>query len=126
MNNVLVVDDEKEICMLLTGMMKKLGFDTSYANNIEEGKLKLRSSEYNVVFLDLNLPDGLGFHLIEEVEDSNPNAKIIVISAYDGNIEKQRAKSEGADFFIAKPFSKQSVTEALLQLNVPFNKLNKS
>lgn len=121
MNRILVVDDEVEICLLLTGMMKKLGFKTAFANSFSDGKLKLSETEFSLVFLDLNLPDGLGFHLIDDVEKNNPKAKIIIISAYDGNIERQRAKIEGADYFIAKPFSKKSILHALEELNVPFS-----
>jgi len=120
MDNILVVDDETEICLLLTSMMRKLGFNTAYANNLEEGKSKLKESEYQVVFLDLNLPDGLGFHLIDDVESNNPKAKIIIISAYDGNVEQQRAKAEGAHYFIPKPFSKQSIIDALNELNISY------
>jgi len=120
MSNVLVIDDEKEICLLLTSMMNKLGFDSDFANSMEESRQKLQSGKYEIVFLDLNLPDGLGFHLIEDVEAANSQAKIIIISAYDGNVERQRARAEGADYFIAKPFSKQAIVEALSELNVPF------
>lgn len=120
MSNVLVIDDEKEICLLLTSMMNKLGFDSDFANSMEESRQKLQSGKYEIVFLDLNLPDGLGFHLIEDVEAANPETKIIIISAYDGNVERQRARAEGADYFIAKPFSKQAIVDALSDLNVPF------
>lgn len=120
MSKVLVVDDEKEICLLLSSMMRKLGFMSDHGYSISEGKDKLSNNSYDIVFLDLNLPDGIGFHLIKSVKDSNPKAKIIIISAYDGNIERQRAISEGADYFIPKPFSKQMVVTALSELEVSY------
>ncbi|MDX1628364.1 MAG: response regulator [Fulvivirga sp.] len=118
MGNVLVVDDEMEICLLLSSMMKKMGFSTNYATSLSEAREKLKESHYSIVFLDLNLPDGLGFHLIREIDKRSNTTKVIMISAYDGNIEQQRAKEEGADYFIPKPFSKHAVVEALEQLNV--------
>lgn len=121
MSKVLVVDDEKEICLLLSSMMKKLGFSSDHGHTVAEGGDKLNSHHYDIVFLDLNLPDGIGFHLIETVKKSNPSAKIIIISAYDGNVERQRARSEGADYFLPKPFSKQAVVNALDELNVSYS-----
>ncbi|MEP2772623.1 MAG: response regulator [Fulvivirga sp.] len=120
MSRALVVDDEKEICLLLSSMMKKLGFASDHGHSLSEGKSKLTTNEYDIVFLDLNLPDGIGFHLIDTVKGSNPKAKVIIISAYDGNVERQRAISQGADYFIPKPFSKKAVVDALDNLNVSY------
>ncbi len=120
MSRALVVDDEKEICLLLSSMMKKLGFASDHGHSLSEGRTKLSNSEYDIVFLDLNLPDGIGFHLIDKVKESSPGAKVIIISAYDGNVERQRATSQGADYFIAKPFSKKAVVDALDQLNISY------
>lgn len=121
---ILVVDDEVEICLLLSGMLKKLSFDAGYAHSVSEGLRKLSDKVYDVVFLDLNLPDGLGFHLIPEVKKSNPGAKVIIISAYDGNVERQKAKVEGADFFIPKPFNKKMIVNALEELEISHSSQN--
>lgn len=115
---ILVVDDEVEICLLLSGLLKKLGFNAEYAHTVSEGLERLAAREYDIVFLDLNLPDGLGFHLIPEVKKSNPHAKVIIISAYDGNVERQKARTEGASFFIPKPFNKQMIVNALEELEI--------
>lgn len=120
MNRALVVDDEKEICLLLSSMLKKLGFSSDHGHSLSEGKSKLRTNNYDIVFLDLNLPDGIGFQLIDTVKVSNPKAKVIIISAYDGNVERQRAIAQGADYFIPKPFSKKTVVDALDELNVSY------
>ncbi|UII26465.1 response regulator [Fulvivirga maritima] len=118
---ILVVDDEVEICLLLSGMLKKLGFQTTYAHSVEEGAKKIKANKYDLVFLDLNLPDGLGFHLIPKVLEENKDSKVIIISAYDGNIERQRATAEGADFFIPKPFNKKMIMDALEELHVTYS-----
>lgn len=116
---ILVVDDEVEICLLLSGMLRKMGFGAEYAHSVSEGIDKIGKREYDVVFLDLNLPDGLGFHLIPKVKKANPNSKVIIISAYDGSVERQRAMSEGAHFFIPKPFNKKMIVNALEELHIP-------
>ncbi|MEX2336641.1 MAG: response regulator [Fulvivirga sp.] len=115
---ILVVDDEVEICLLLSGMLRKMGFGTEYAHSVSEGIEKVSENDFDVIFLDLNLPDGLGFHLIPKVKLENPNSKIVIISAYDGNIERERASAEGAHFFIPKPFNKKMIVNALEEMQV--------
>lgn len=115
---ILVVDDEVEICLLLSGMLRKMGFGTEYAHSVSEGIQKVSENDFDVIFLDLNLPDGLGFHLIPKVKSENPNSKIVIISAYDGNIERERAAAEGAHFFIPKPFNKKMIVNALQEMQV--------
>lgn len=119
-SKILVVDDETEICLLLTEMLRKLGFDTEYAQNVKDARHRLDTNNYDLVFLDLNLPDGLGFHLISDVHTTSPASKVIVISAYDGNIERQRANAEGADYFIPKPFNKKMILGALNELKISY------
>lgn len=118
--SVLVVDDEVEICLLLAGMLQKLGFKAQCVHTIADAKAKVQEEKFNLVFLDLNLPDGLGFHLIDKAKKSNPHLKIIIISAYDSNIERKRAETEGANYFLPKPFNRQMIREALSEINVSF------
>jgi CheY-like chemotaxis protein len=115
--SVLVVDDEVEICLLLAGMLEKLGFKAQCVHTIADASKKVKEEMFNLVFLDLNLPDGLGFHLIEKAKKSNPDMKIIIISAYDSNIERKRAEAEGANYFLPKPFNRQMIREALAEIN---------
>ena len=60
MGNVLVVDDEKDICMLLMAQLQKLGFQVTYCLTIREANIKLSTTSFDLMFIDLNLPDGSG------------------------------------------------------------------
>src|SRR6218665_1435200 len=104
MEKVLLVDDEVEICILLSGILQREGFITSYALSLKEARERLASESFEVIFLDLNLPDGIGYQLIPSIKDKSEKAKIIVVSAHD--VENKKVRQEGADFFIAKPFTK--------------------
>jgi len=117
MPNVLVVDDEKDICLLLTGILDKEGFGTTYALTLEEAKVKLSLEKFEAAFIDINLPDGMGFKLIPIIKEKNTGSKVIIISAYD--IGLGIASGQGADYLIKKPFSRSIVLTALeeLQLN---------
>lgn len=117
-NQVLVVDDEEEICLLLSGILKKSGLNVSCAYDIKSAQEVLNSSKFNIVFVDLKLPDGTGYDLFTSIKRKIIDIKIIVISAFDS--EKEKSLQEGADYFISKPFTKQDVLEALeiLKINV--------
>jgi len=116
----LIVDDEVEICLLLTSMLRRLGFNAEYAHDVKSASKRIQQNNFKTVFVDLNLPDGNGFDLFPEIKNQDDNVKIIVISAYDN--EKDRSLENGADYFISKPFSRDTVFKALESLEVSVNK----
>lgn len=116
MSNVLLVDDEKDICLLLSGILEKEGFETTYVMNLKDAKSKLAEDQYSAAFIDLNLPDGMGSQLIPIIKANNSKTKIIIISAYDVGLGK--ASREGADYLIKKPFSRSIVLSALDELHL--------
>ena len=115
---VLIVDDETDICLLLSGLLRRLGYQPTCAHFIEEGRQCLLSQHFDAVFLDLNLPDGLGFDLLSLIRQQPTDTKIIMISAFDGQAERRRATEQGADYFIGKPFTRLSVETALQTIQV--------
>ncbi|GAB2567093.1 response regulator transcription factor [Spirosoma areae] len=115
---ILIVDDEADICLLLSGLLRRLGYQPTCAHFIEEGKQCLITQKFDAVFLDLNLPDGIGFDLLPVIKKDQIEAKIIMISAFDGQGERRRATEQGADYFIGKPFTRRSVEIALQTIQV--------
>lgn len=113
---VLIIDDEADICLLLSGLLRRLGYQPTCAHFIEEGRQCLSSQRFDAVFLDLNLPDGLGFDLLPFIRQGQQQAKVIMISAFDGQAERRKAAEQGADDFIGKPFTRRSVEIALNKL----------
>lgn len=116
-NKILVVDDEADICLLLTGMLKKIGYETIQANTLNDGWLQLLKESPIMVFLDLNLPDGSGLELLSRIKLLNSNIDVVIISAHDDEGERQQAKELGANRFIGKPLSRIAIMEALTALN---------
>lgn len=116
MQRVLLIDDETEICFLLSNVIKRAGGECDMAHSLEEGRARLSSGEYGAIFLDIHLPDGLGYDLIPEVRSHQPEARVIAISAVDN--ERFNATERGADLFIPKPFDKQSILQGLRQLGL--------
>jgi len=113
---VLLVDDEKEICFLLHTMLGRSGAKCRSAYSLAGAQEALAMDRYDLVFLDINLPDGLGYSLIPSIRRELPNARIIAISALD--YEKDRAVERGADLFVSKPFNRSTILSALQRLGV--------
>jgi two-component system, OmpR family, response regulator len=110
---ILIIDDETDICFLLAGMLNRVGHTVTCAHLIEEARRCIQRQEFDAIFLDLNLPDGIGFDLLPVIKTGQENVKVIMISAFDGNAERRRAIEQGADYFIGKPFTRSSVEQAL-------------
>ncbi|MBL7875598.1 MAG: response regulator [Cyclobacteriaceae bacterium] len=117
--NVLVVDDEIDICVLVTKYLQRRGARADYALSIKEGLFKTTVTPYDLYLIDLNLADGTGYELIEKLRSMQVSSKIIMISAHDAEAKKAIAK--GADYFLPKPLSKKAIDEALHQVNFSSN-----
>lgn len=105
----IIIDDELEICMLLTATLKGYGIKAFFALTLAEGYAKIDHENPLLVFLDINLPDGSGLDGLEHIVKKHPHTKVVMISAYDTDKERNVAKNNGAYDFIGKPFSAEKV-----------------
>ncbi|GAA0879317.1 hypothetical protein GCM10009119_22850 [Algoriphagus jejuensis] len=111
MKNALIIDDEVDLCKLLSLQLKSLGIPNEYVNTIRDAKEKFRVNPYAIIFLDLNLTDGTGFEMLDFMSAFPKRQKVIVISAYDN--EREKVLTQGADFFLPKPFTKKQVAQII-------------
>lgn len=110
---MLIIDDEVDICYLLSGILKQKNCQTNYVNSLAEATLEMKKSSPLIVFLDNHLPDGLGIDFVEHIKNYYPTTKIIMITAYDTITDRQQAIKKGVDIFIGKPFTKEAINNAL-------------
>jgi two-component system, OmpR family, response regulator len=113
---VLIVDDEIDICYLLSVILKQRNLAPKYVNTLSDAELALKRETPAILFLDNHLPDGLGVDFIKFVKENYPSVKVILITAYDSLVEKQAALHEGADYFIGKPFTKAIINDTVDRL----------
>lgn len=110
---VLIVDDEMDICYLLTGMFRNKNVPSKYANSLAEAQVLMQKDNPSILILDNHLPDGLGVQFLEYVKKYYPDTKIIMITAHDTQSDKNIALKKGADYFIGKPFSISAVKKTI-------------
>ncbi len=111
--NALIVDDEMDVCYLLSSILKYKNLQTRYVNSIGEAKRALKEDLPSIIFLDNHLPDGFGMNFIDEIKRLNPEVKIVMITAHDTNNDRNRAYEHGVDQFIGKPFTRDSIFSAI-------------
>src|SRR6476660_1210480 len=112
----LIVDDEIDVCYLLSSILKHKNLQASYVNSIDEAKRVLKEDHHSIIFLDNHLPDGFGINFIGEIRKLNPRVKIVMITAHDTNNDKHRAYDQGVDQFIGKPFTRENILNAIENL----------
>ena len=111
----LIVDDETDICYLLSNILKQKNIQTVFAGSLAEADKVLQSSGYfYYVFLDNHLPDGLGINQIKRWKEKFPSTHLIMITAHDSYEERRKASKDGADDFISKPFSKEIILNSIV------------
>ncbi|MFT3935804.1 MAG: response regulator [Chitinophagaceae bacterium] len=116
MPNALIIDDETDIWILLSKLLRKHSLTTYYVNNLEAATKRFAQEVPSIIFLDNQLPDGLGLDFIQFVKTNYPQTKVVMITAFDLEEGRARAIKEGADLFLSKPFSSESIHDCVTKL----------
>lgn len=112
---VLIIEDEGDMCLLLNIMLNGKEMELDHVKSLASAEEYLQKQQPPVVILDNKLPDGFGIDFINFIKTNHPSAKIIMISGYDGSA-KDVALYNGADIFLEKPFTKNQLYDAIMQL----------
>ncbi len=110
---VMIIEDEKDLCLMLSNILKKHNFFPSCVNSLREAKYQIKKINPEILFLDNHLPDGSGSDFIGQVKKLCPFTKIIMMTAHDSPREVHKAFTKGADYFISKPFNTATIQNML-------------
>jgi DNA-binding NtrC family response regulator len=106
MPRLLVVDDEESICFSMSEYFSLQGYKVDTASEIEEAEKLLGATNYKVVIQDLRLTitnNQNGLDMIKMIREHNPQARIVVLTAYGSPEIEDEARRNGADAFLRKP-----------------------
>ena len=110
---ILVIDDDKLVCSSIANVSRTLGYNSAQAFTLEEGLDAVRADPYDIVFLDVRMPDGNGIDIIPQICRNTGSPEVIVITAYGDPDSVDLALSRGAWDYIEKPFSKTDLAQLL-------------
>lgn len=113
MANILIIDDDRMLCDLLCRQISRMEHEPTYALDIEDGLREVTSKNYDVVYLDVNLPDGNGLDILPRIRKVPSSPEVIIFTAEGDPEGAELAIESGAWDYIEKP---SSVKEMLLPL----------
>ena len=110
---VLVINDESDTNLLVTRALRNKGYLIDHAKGLEDGKMLFEGLKPDLLFLDINLPDGNGLTQIGYFKKELPAVKVCMISA---NEDINKAYDYNADGILSKPFSLLQIIEKTKEL----------
>jgi len=115
---ILIVDDEPNIVMSLEFLMRKNGYDVSIARNGTEALEAVDRVCFDVILLDVMMPDVDGFQVCRHVKSlpAQRHTKVVFLSAKSKDDDVRKGYEVGADLYIAKPFSTRQLVEKVRAL----------
>lgn len=108
--NVLVIEDDPSVRTLVKAVLEKNEYQVDIAETAESGEEHAVDNNYDIIILDLGLPDGDGFDLCKSMRDQEITTPVLILSAEQETDVKIKCLRVGADDYITKPFD----TEELL------------
>jgi DNA-binding response OmpR family regulator len=123
---ILVVDDDKDLCNLISDIIKEEGFEVKKAYDGNSALNQISEENYDVMIIDNKLSGISGINVIEQTKQLNPSLKTIMVSAYGNTDTKLRAKDLGVYDFLDKPFDIKVLLSRIKELFLNTNGTNLS
>jgi len=103
MVRLLVVDDDRELCQLVTRFLTREGFEISWASGGEEGIERALSEDFALILLDVMMPDTDGFEVLRRIRQHS-RTPVLMLTAKGDTHDRIRGLEMGADDYLPKPF----------------------
>lgn len=116
---ILIVDDDDNICQLLTLYLVKANYDTAVCHNGQDALRNLQESHFDLMLLDVMMPEMDGYETLKRVRGFS-DVPVIMVSARGEPIDKISGLDYGADDYVTKPFEPQ---ELLSRINAIFRRM---
>ena len=110
---ILIIDDDEDLSMIITDMLESKGFEVSYAASSEEAFDILSERSFDIILLDINLPDASGFEICRQLREVS-NVPVIFASARTSETDRITGFDIGGDDYLPKPYS---MKELLSRIN---------
>ena len=102
---ILIVEDEKDLVMILSEMLSMEGYGVDYSYDGAEGLDNALSGIYDVIILDVMLPKMDGISVLSEIRRNNINTPVLMLTARSEIEDKITGLDNGADDYLTKPFN---------------------
>jgi DNA-binding NtrC family response regulator len=110
---VLVIDDERSVCISCVRILEEEGYDVEYTLSGHEGVARATDGRWDVILLDLKMPDISGMEALARIHGAHPEQPIIIITGYATIQTSIEAIKRGAFDYIPKPFTPEELALAV-------------
>jgi len=110
MKHIAIVEDDKSIAEMLSFHMKAQGYQVTHFADGEIARQNLLSESYDIVLLDIMLPNCNGLDICKELRQKNASIPILMLTSLDGEADRVIGLELGADDYLTKPFSMRECT----------------
>lgn len=110
MNHIVIVEDDASIAEMLSFHMKAQGYQITHFADGEAARQNLMKHDYDLVLLDIMLPNCNGLDICKALRQKNPALPILMLTSLDGEIDRVIGLELGADDYLTKPFSMRECT----------------
>lgn len=114
--NILLVDDDIELCGMVSDFLTQNDFEVRTANTLAEAEIKFNEKQSKIVLLDLKLPDGSGMEFLNYLEKQNSQAIVLMLSSHGSIPVAVEAIKRGAENFLTKPIDPDYLLMVLQKL----------
>ncbi|MBU1488928.1 MAG: response regulator transcription factor [Gammaproteobacteria bacterium] len=112
-NNLLLIDDDIELCELLCHWLTQEGFSVTACHDGQSARQALGGPAPDAVVLDVMLPDGSGLELLKQLRGEHPELPVLMLSARGEPLDRILGLELGADDYLAKPCDPRELTARL-------------
>ena len=109
MKNIIIIDDEQEICESLKMILDYEDYSVEYFTDSSKGLNRLEENNFNALLLDIQMPGLNGFEVLEKINNSDLGLNVIMISAFSSLENAVKATKMGAYDFIEKPIDRDKL-----------------
>ncbi len=110
MGNVLIIDDDSAICTMLSKLIRRMGHETECRNTLRDGLQAVLSVSYDVVLLDVQMPDGNGLEILPDIRKSRSTPEVIIMTGFGSADGAEISIKNGAWDYIEKSDSSSKIS----------------
>lgn len=123
MNNILIIDDDKELCTLIKRSVLSEDIEADFCITGKEGLKQLKEKTYQLVILDVMMPGMDGFETLEQIRTES-SLPILMFTSKNDSASKVRGLRAGADDYLTKPFDMDELIARIVSLIRRYTRFN--
>jgi two-component system NtrC family response regulator len=115
MGNILIIDDDLDLCRMMSRQLVSMGYQVTEANTIRDGLKILQKNTFDVLFLDVCLPDGSGIAALSKIKAFLDSPEVIVLTAFVDTSDMATSIKSGVWDYLQKPYKLSDIQPILEQ-----------